>query len=156
MMKTEITPIEVVSLLHDMGYRAMYEHQDGMRGVITSASQGHDWTIFLGDVLGDVPTEVLRFNFPIVVNPVAYPVGKICNEYNERYSFGCAYYSLDDYGVLDGKALLNLDFAMSCTGGVSEDWLRDQLEKWDVCLHDFFSIVVDNMDMDLEIDDDSF
>ena len=153
MMKTEITADEIVSLLHDMGYRASYEHEDGMRGVITSASQGFEWTIYLGDVLEDIPTEILRFRFTIFLNPFAYPVGKICNQYNWLHSFGSAHYPDGELVDEDGETAMTLGFTVSCTGGVSEDWLQDQILKWDTCLNDFRTTVIENMDMD--IDDDS-
>ena len=151
-MITEITASEVIEVLHGLGYRASFEYEEQRRGVISSASHGREWWIYLGDVSEDEPTQVLRFQFFMFVNPIAYPVGKICNEYNLLHSFSSAHYSLDDDGSTNGEAMLFLGYAVSCTGGVSVEWLIDQIEKWDESTVAFHELIVENEESDIEGD----
>ena len=133
MMKTEINADEIVSLLHDMGYRASYEINDSDVEV-ASASQGFIWEVTICDSDESQASDFLIFSHLRGVNPVLFPIGRICNEFNSESPHGVATYLLVDDPDLPEKAIIKLEFSVSLRGGVSEDWVSSQITGWDFIL----------------------
>jgi hypothetical protein len=133
MMKTEITADEVVSLLHALGYRAMCEI-DGTDVVVNSASQGFSWQVTVCDANENQASDFLMFCHLRGVNPVLFPVGRICNEFNRQAPHGVATYILLENDEMPEEAIINLEFAVSLHGGVSDDWVSSQITSWDFTL----------------------
>jgi hypothetical protein len=130
MMKTEITAEEIVLILHDMGYRASCE-QEGSDVVVYSASQGFMWQLSICDLNESQASDFLMFSHLRDVNPVLFPVGRICNEFNREAPQGVATYIILDDEDRSYDALINLEIAVSLRGGVSEEWIRSQITGWD-------------------------
>jgi hypothetical protein len=99
MMKTEITADEIVSLLHNEGYRAVCEPSD-INLTIHSASQGLAWEIYVGVTDTTEASNYLIFSHTRFVNPVLFPVGRICNEFNTVSPHGTATFGMDDNELL--------------------------------------------------------
>ena len=133
MMKTEITADEIVSLLHSLGYRASYE-LDGSDVEVESASQGFIWQVTICDSNESQASDFLIFSHLRGVNPVLFPIGRICNEFNSESPHGVATYLLVDDPDLDEEAILKLEFSVSLHGGVSDDWVISQITGWDFIL----------------------
>ena len=133
MMKTEITAEEIVSILHDMGYRASCE-QEGLDVIVHSASQGFMWQLSICDLNESQASDFLMFSHIREVNPVLFPIGRICNEFNREAPQGVATYIMIDNEDLTHEALINVELAISLHGGVSEDWVRSQITGWDFTL----------------------
>ena len=133
MMKTEITADEIVSLLHALGYRAMCE-LDGDILTVNSASQGFEWEIFVGERNENEAANFLIFTHSRDVNPVQFPVGRICNEFNRTSPHGVATFSMDDREELIEDARITLDFSISLIGGVADEWLEDSISMWEMIL----------------------
>jgi hypothetical protein len=78
------------------------------------------------------------------VNPVIFPVGKICNDYNRATRFGTASFSFDEEVDFEGSAFIRLDMGFSFDGGVSDEWLLHQIRMWDVCVQIFIDTIHEN------------
>jgi hypothetical protein len=130
MMKIEITAEEIVSILHDMGYRASCE-QEGLDVIVHSASQGFMWQLSICDLNESQASDFLMFSHLRDVNPVLFPVGRICNEFNREAPQGVATYIILEDEDRSYDALINLEIAVSLRGGVSEEWIRSQITGWD-------------------------
>ena len=111
MMKTEITPEEIVSLLQNEGYRAVCEPCD-INLTIHSASQGFAWEIFVGVTDESEASDFLIFSHSRSVSPVLFPVGRICNEFNTISPDGVATFSMDDNQDLTEDVMLSLNFSV--------------------------------------------
>jgi hypothetical protein len=133
MMKTEITAEEIVSILHDMGYRASCS-VFGTDVIVNSASQGFAWQLNVCEINENKASDFLMFSHLRDVNPVLYPIGRICNEFNREAPHGVATYIMIDNEDLAHEALINVEFAVSLHGGVSEDWVKSQIMSWDFTL----------------------
>jgi hypothetical protein len=80
----------------------------------------------------------------MTVNPVRFPVGKICNDYNRATRFGTASYFFDEDLDFEDGAYIRLDLGISFDGGVSDDWLIQQIKMWDVCVQIFIDTIHEN------------
>jgi hypothetical protein len=136
MMKTEITADEIVSLLHSLGYRASYELND-INLIVSSASQGFEWYIHISATEESEASDFLIFSHTRLVSPVLFPVGKICNQFNIISPNGVATFRMDDNHDLTEDVLISLDFSVSLTGGVADEWLEDSVSMWDYILGAF-------------------
>ena len=136
MMKTEITADEVVSLLHGLGYRASYELND-INLIVSSASQGFEWYIHISVTEESEASDFLIFSHTRLVSPVLFPVGKICNQFNIISPNGVATFRMDDNHDLTEDVMISLDFSVSLTGGVADEWLEDSISMWDYILGTF-------------------
>jgi hypothetical protein len=136
MMKTEITADEIVSLLHALGYRASYELND-INLIVSSASQGFEWYIHISATEESEASDFLIFSHTRLVSPVLFPVGKICNQFNIISPNGVATFRMDDNHDLTEDVLISLDFSVSLTGGVADEWLEDSVSMWDYILGAF-------------------
>jgi hypothetical protein len=136
MMKTEITADEIVSLLHELGYRAMCVPGD-TNLTIHSASQGLEWEIYVGVTDESEASDFLIFSHSRFVSPVLFPVGRICNEFNTISPDGVATYSMVDNEEIDDDVVLSLNFSVTLTGGVSNEWLEDSISRWELILEIF-------------------
>jgi len=136
MMKTEITADEIVSLLHALGYRASYELND-INLIVSSASQGFDWYIHISVTEESEASDFLIFSHTRLVSPVLFPVGKICNQFNIISPNGVATFRMDDNYDLTEDVMISLDFSVSLTGGVADEWLEDSISMWDYILGTF-------------------
>ena len=135
-MKTEITADEIVSLLHSLGYRASYELND-INLIVSSASQGFEWYIHISVTEESEASDFLIFSHTRLVSPVLFPVGKICNQFNIISPNGVATFRMDDNHDLTEDVMISLDFAVSLTGGVADEWLEDSVSMWDYILGTF-------------------
>jgi hypothetical protein len=133
MMKTEITAEEIVSLLHELGYRAMCEPSD-INLTIHSASQGFPWEIYVGVTDESKASDFLIFSHSRFVSPVLFPVGRICNEFNTVSPHGTATFVMNDNQDLTEEVMISLDFSVSLTGGVADEWLEDAISRWELIL----------------------
>ena len=136
MMKTEITADEIVSLLHSLGYRASYELND-INLIVSSASQGFEWEIHISVTEESEASDFLIFSHTRLVSPVLFPVGKICNQFNIISPNGVAAFRMDDNHDLTEDVMISLDFSVSLTGGVADEWLEDSISMWDYILGTF-------------------
>jgi len=136
MMKTEITPEEIVSLLQNEGYRAVCEPCD-INLTIYSASQGFAWEIFVGVTDESEASDFLIFSHSRSVSPVLFPVGRICNEFNTISPDGVATFSMDDNQDLTEEIMISLNFSVSLRGGVTEEWLEIAVSRWEMILEIF-------------------
>ena len=136
MMKTEITAEEIVSLLHSLGYRASYELND-INLIVSSASQGFEWYIHISVTEESEASDFLIFSHTRLVSPVLFPVGKICNQFNMISPNGVATFRMDDNHDLTEDVMISLDFSVSLTGGVADEWLEDSISMWDYILGTF-------------------
>jgi hypothetical protein len=136
MMKTEITADEIVSLLHALGYRASYELND-INLIVSSASQGFEWYIHISVTEESEASDFLIFSHTRLVSPVLFPVGKICNQFNIISPNGVATFRMDDNHDLTEDVMISLDFSVSLTGGVADEWLEDSISMWDYILGTF-------------------
>ena len=136
MMKTEITADEIVSLLHSLGYRASYELND-INLIVSSASQGFEWEIHISVTEESEASDFLIFSHTRLVSPVLFPVGKICNQFNIISPNGVATFRMDDNHDLTEDVMISLDFSVSLTGGVADEWLEDSISMWDYILGTF-------------------
>ena len=136
MMKTEITADEIVSLLHSLGYRASYELND-INLIVSSASQGFEWHIHISVTEESEASDFLIFSHTRLVSPVLFPVGKICNQFNIISPNGVATFRMDDNHDLTEDVMISLDFSVSLTGGVADEWLEDSISMWDYILGTF-------------------
>jgi hypothetical protein len=135
-MKTEITADEIVSLLQSLGYRASYELND-INLIVSSASQGFEWYIHISATEESEASDFLIFSHTRLVSPVLFPVGKICNQFNIISPNGVATFRMDDNHDLTEDVLISLDFSVSLTGGVADEWLEDSISMWDYILGTF-------------------
>ncbi len=135
-MKTEITADEIVSLLHALGYRASYELND-INLIVSSASQGFEWYIHISVTEESEASDFLIFSHTRLVSPVLFPVGKICNQFNIISPNGVATFRMDDNHDLTEDVMISLDFSVSLTGGVADEWLEDSISMWDYILGTF-------------------
>ena len=133
MMKTEITADEIVSLLRNTGYRAMCEPSE-INLTVHSASQGMEWEIYVGVTDESEASDFLIFSHSRFVSPVLFPVGRICNEFNTISPDGVATYSMVDNEEIDDDVVLSLNFSVTLTGGVSDEWLEDAISRWELIL----------------------
>ena len=136
MMKTEITADEIVSLLHELGYRASYELNE-TNLIVSSASQGFGWEIHISVTEESEASDFLIFSHVRLVNPVLFPVGKICNQFNIISPNGVATFRMDDNHDLSEDVMISLSFSVSLTGGVADEWLEDSISMWDYILGTF-------------------
>ncbi len=136
MIKTEITADEIVSLLHSLGYRASYELND-INLIVSSASQGFEWYIHISVTEESEASDFLIFSHTRLVSPVLFPVGKICNQFNIISPNGVATFRMDDNHDLTEDVMISLDFSVSLTGGVADEWLEDSVSMWDYILGTF-------------------
>ena len=136
MMKTEITADEIVSLLHALGYRASYELNE-INLIVNSASQGFEWEIHISVSEESEASDFLIFSHTRFVSPVLFPVGKICNQFNSISPIGVATFRMDDNHDLTEDVMISLDFSVSLTGGVADEWLEDSISMWDYILGTF-------------------
>ena len=136
MMKTEITADEIVSLLHALGYRASYELNE-INLIVSSASQGFEWYIHISVTEESEASDFLIFSHTRLVSPVLFPVGKICNQFNTISPNGVATFRMDDNQDLTEDVMISLDFSVSLTGGVADEWLEDSISMWDYILGTF-------------------
>ena len=136
MMKTEITADEIVSLLQNEGYRAVCEPSD-INLTIHSASQGMDWEIYVGVTDESQATNFLIFSHSRFVNPVLFPVGRICNEFNTISPHGTATFGMADNQDMTEDVMISVDFSISLIGGVADEWLEDSISRWELILEIF-------------------
>lgn len=136
MMKTEITADEIVSLLQNTGYRAMCEPSD-INLTVHSASQGMDWEIYVGVTDESQATNFLIFSHSRFVNPVLFPVGRICNEFNTISPHGTATFGMADNQDMTEDVMISVDFSISLIGGVADEWLEDSISRWELILEIF-------------------
>jgi len=144
MMKNTFSASEIVSVLQGEGYRALYEHDGIDNAYISSGSQGNFWEINIGDTQDDEQMGNVVITYLMSVNPVQFPVGKICNDYNRATRFGTASYNFDDDLEFEDGAFIRLDLGISFDGGVSDDWLINQIRMWDVCVEIFIDTIHEN------------
>jgi len=144
MMKNTFSASEIVSVLQGEGYRALYEHDGIDNAYISSGSQGNFWEINIGDTQDDEQMGNVVITYLMSVNPVQFPVGKICNDYNRATRFGTASYNFDDDLDFEDGAFIRLDLGISFDGGVSDDWLINQIRMWDVCVEIFIDTIHEN------------
>ena len=144
MMKNTFSASEIVSVLQSEGYRAVYEHDGIDNAYISSGGQGNFWEINIGDTQDDEQMENVVITYLMSVNPVVFPVGKICNDYNRATRFGTASYSFDDDLDFEDSTFIRLDMGFSFDGGVSNDWLINQIRMWDVCVQIFIDTIHEN------------
>ncbi len=143
-MKNTFSASEIVSVLQGEGYRALYEHDGIDNAYISSGSQGNFWEINIGDTQDDEQMGNVVITYLMSVNPVQFPVGKICNDYNRATRFGTASYNFDDDLEFEDGAFIRLDLGISFDGGVSDDWLINQIRTWDVCVEIFIDTIHEN------------
>jgi len=143
-MKNTFSASEIVSVLQGEGYRALYEHDGIDNAYISSGSQGNFWEINIGDTQDDEQMGNVVITYLMSVNPVQFPVGKICNDYNRATRFGTASYNFDDDLDFEDGAFIRLDLGISFDGGVSDDWLINQIRMWDVCVEIFIDTIHEN------------
>jgi len=143
-MKNTYSANEIIAILQSEGYRAVYEHDGIDNAFISSGSQGNFWEINIGDTKDDEQMDDVLITYLVAVDPVAFPVGKICNEYNRSTRFGTASYEFDDDPEFEDSAFIRLDMVFSFDGGVSDDWLINQIRMWDVCVQMFIDTVHGN------------
>ncbi len=143
-MKNTFSASEIVSVLQGEGYRALYEHDGIDNAYISSGSQGNFWEINIGDTQDDEQMGNVVITYLMSVNPVQFPVGKICNDYNRATRFGTASYNFDDDLEFEDGAFIRLDLGISFDGGVSDDWLINQIRMWDVCVEIFIDTIHEN------------
>jgi hypothetical protein len=143
-MKNTFSASEIVSVLQGEGYRALYEHDGIDNAYISSGSQGNFWEINIGDTQDDEQMGNVVITYLMSVNPVQFPVGKICNDYNRATRFGTASYNFDDDLDFEDGAFIRLDLGISFDGGVSDDWLINQIRMWDVCVEIFIDTTHEN------------
>ena len=136
MMKTEITADEIVSLLQNEGYRAVCEPSD-INLTIHSASQGLAWEIYVGVTDTTEASNYLIFSHTRFVNPVLFPVGRICNEFNTVSPHGTATFGMDDNQEMTEDVMISVDFSISLIGGVADEWLEDSISRWELILEIF-------------------
>jgi hypothetical protein len=136
MMKTEITADEIVSLLQNTGYRAVCVPSD-INLTIHSASQGMDWEIYVGVTDESQASNFLIFSHSRFVNPVLFPVGRICNEFNTVSPHGTATFGMDDNQDMTQDVMISVDFSISLIGGVADEWLEDSISRWELILEIF-------------------
>jgi len=155
MMKAMFTATEIISILQDEGYRAKYEVDDEGNASINSGSQGLSWEIRINTPDEDGNFEMLLFTYIEMVNHSIFPVGKICNDYNSEYNFGTASYTFsDEFGTTD-ESFIRLDLGASFMGGVTEEWVRTEIGRWEICLANFKKKIQVNEET-LPDDGDSF
>ena len=143
-MKNTFSASEIVAVLQSEGYRAVYEHDGIDNAYISSGGQGNFWEINIGDTQDDEQMENVVITYLMSVNPVVFPVGKICNDYNRATRFGTASYSFDDDLDFEDSTFIRLDMGFSFDGGVSNDWLINQIRMWDVCVQIFIDTIHEN------------
>ncbi len=143
-MKNTFSASEIVSVLQGEGYRALYEHDGIDNAYISSGSQGNFWEINIGDTQDDEQMGNVVITYLMSVNPVQFPVGKICNDYNRATRFGTASYNFDDDLEFEDGAFIRLDLGISFDGGVSDDWLINQIRMWEVCVEIFIDTIHEN------------
>jgi hypothetical protein len=107
---------------------------DDDNSVIESGSGGWHWSLKVEDATLDTEISEARFMFLIPVNPILYPVGKICNDFNNTCHVGAAQYILADDDDEDRDTLLAIDLEVSFVGGVATDWIVNQLMLWDIAV----------------------
>ena len=144
MMKNTFSASEIVEILQGEGYRALYEYDGIDNAYISSGSQGNFWEINIGDTQDDEQMGNVVITYLMSVNPVQFPVGKICNDYNRATRFGTASYNFDDDLEFEDGAFIRLDLGISFDGGVSDDWLINQIRMWDVCVQIFIDTIHEN------------
>lgn len=155
MMKAMFTATEIISILQDEGYRAKYEVDEDGNSAIKSGSQGLSWEIRVNTPDEDGNFEMLLFTYLELVNHSIFPVGKICNDYNSEYNFGTASYTFsDEYGTAD-ESFIRIDLGASFMGGVTEEWVRTEIGRWEICLANFKKKIEINEEA-LPDDDDPF
>ena len=144
MMKNTFSAREIVAILQSEGYRALYEHDGIDNAHISSGSQGNFWEINIGDTQNDAQMDDVLITYMTSVDPVVFPVGKICNDYNRSMRFGTASYNFDDDLDYEESTFIRLDMVFSFDGGVSSDWLINQIRIWDVCVQKFIETIHEN------------
>ena len=143
-MKNSFSANEIVAVLQGEGHRALYEHDGIDNAYISSGGQGNFWEINIGDTQDDEQMENIVITYLMSVNPVIFPVGKICNDYNRATRFGTASYSFDEDIDFESSAFIRLDMGFSFDGGVSNDWLINQIRMWDVCVQILIDTIHEN------------
>jgi hypothetical protein len=136
-MKNTFSASEIVSVLQGEGYRALYEHDGIDNAYISSGSQGNFWEINIGDTQDDEQMGNILITYLMSVNPIRFPVGKICNQFNTISPNGVATFRMDDNHDLTEDVMISLDFSVSLTGGVADEWLEDSVSMWDYILGTF-------------------
>jgi hypothetical protein len=119
-----------------LGYRASYELND-INLIVSSASQGFEWYIHISVTEESEASDFLIFSHTRLVSPVLFPVGKICNQFNIISPNGVATFRMDDNHDLTEDVMISLDFSVSLTGGVADEWLEDSISMWDYILGTF-------------------
>jgi hypothetical protein len=146
-MNSTYTPNDFITLLHNEGYRAAFDSGINGTSTITSGSGGNIWTIeFRVEGEYDDAT-VARFMHHIWVNPIQYPIGKICNETNMNGFVGTAQFAMPDPDDEDKDTLLIFDHELVFTGGVTLEWISHQLLNWDLALTEFIKILEANEEL---------
>ena len=143
-MRNTFSANEIISVLQGEGYRAVYEHDGVENAYIQSGSQGHFWEMNIGDTQADEQMENVVITYVMSVNPVRFPVGKICNDYNGATKFGTASYSFEEHIDFENDAFVRLDLGFSFGGGVSDDWVINQIRMWDICVQIFIDTIHEN------------
>ena len=143
-MKNSFSANEIVAVLQGEGYRALDEHDGIDNAYISSGSQGNFWEINISDLQDDEQMENIVITYLMTVNPVRFPVGKICNDYNRATRFGTASYFFDEDLDFEDGAYIRLDLGISFDGGVSDDWLIQQIKMWEVCVQIFIDTIHEN------------
>jgi hypothetical protein len=153
-MKTTYSPAEMIPLISEWGYMASYHHNGNGAADITAFDTnnvGFMWQIHLGDVAEDEQVKHMNFSMKLSLNPVHFPVGKICNDYNRSNLCGTAAYFEDEtFGESDMTLTLSHD--MCFIGGVSETWVSGQIARWQIALDRFEEIVETNEEPGIDED----
>jgi hypothetical protein len=124
--------------------RGEKQHDGIHNAYIESGSQGNFWEINIGDTQDDEQMDNVVITYLMSVNPVIFPIGKICNDYNRATRFGTASYSFNEDTAVEGNVFIRLDMGLSFDGGVSDDWLIHQIRMWDVCVQIFIDTIHEN------------
>lgn len=131
-MRSKINPQELALILQDEGLKAKLETDAEGDPCIKSASNGWNWQIYFDD-RNENGTR-LAFTLGLGLSS-DIDVDALCNKYNRERLVGSMWHSerLDS----DGEWFTALQFHVSLIGGVSEDWLKHQLARWDAAITAF-------------------
>jgi hypothetical protein len=143
-MTSTFTPHQIVQILHESGYRADISESEDYDYTIESGSGGLKWILELGDVQEFGTTESARFIFLVSVDPMRYPIGKICNDFNLNMYVGVAQYIFPEPEDEDQEVTLLLGHYLDFTGGVSVEWFKHQLMCWSLAVDKFRATLIEN------------
>ncbi|MBL6749564.1 MAG: YbjN domain-containing protein [Nevskia sp.] len=118
---------ELAAVLQKAGYRAtVVEHEQHPQ--VRSASQGIGFFLVLGNAAPGAPGRFLDFSFHCRVDLQGELSPAVVEQWNQNRRFARLY-------CRDRVLVLTMDTLVA--GGVSENFLRGQIELWDHVLRDF-------------------